>query len=87
MKSNHRNLSLGILLVITLLCSITPVALAKTRQSHLIDFMYENQNSDGSFGVASQDTAYATEIIDHFDAYVAEVLFGQTKSIDIPTFI
>lgn len=86
LKSNHRNLSLGILLVTTLLCSITPVALAKTRQSHLIDFIYENQNSDGSFGVASQDSAYATEIIDHFDAYVSDALAGQTKSIDIPAF-
>jgi hypothetical protein len=60
--------------------------LAKTRQNHLIGFIYENQNSDGSFGVASQDTAYAIEIIDHFNAYVSDVLIGQTKSIDIPTF-
>ena len=77
-----KKISLGILLTITLLSSITPVALAKTRQSHLIDFLYENQNDDGTFGIAYQDTAYAIEIINYFNAYLVEVLFEATKSVD-----
>ena len=86
MKNRHRNLSLGILLVISLLCNIAPVALAETRQSHLIDFLYENQNTDGTFGIAHQDTAYAIEIIDYFNAYLVETLFEGSKSVDIPEF-
>jgi len=74
------------MLIITLLCSITPVALAKTRQSHLIDFLYDNQNADETFGIDNQDTAYAIEIIDYFNAYLVEALFEVTKSVDIPTF-
>ncbi len=85
MKNKHRNLSLGLILIITLLSSITPVALAKTRQNHLIDFLYDSQSSDGTFGIAYQDTAYAIEIIDYFNAYFVEVLFEATKSVDIPT--
>ncbi len=84
MKSRY-NLSLGLILIITLLCNITPAALAKTRQSHLIDFLYDNQNSDGTFGIAYHDTAYALEIIDSFNAYQVEALFGGTKSVNILT--
>jgi len=87
MKNKHRNLSLGLILIITLLCSITPVALAKTRQNHLIDFIYDSQNPDGTFGIADQDTAYAIEIIDYFNAYTVEALFEATKSIDTAEFI
>ena len=86
MKNKHRNLSLGLILIIALLCSITPVALAKTRQNHLIDFIYDTQNADGTFGIADQDTAYGIEIIDYFNAYTVEVLFEATKSVDIPEF-
>lgn len=86
MKSKHRNFSLGLILVITLFSSITPIALAKTRQSHLIDFLYENQNPDGTFGIAYQETAYAIEIIDYFNAYFVEVLFEETKSVDVEEF-
>ncbi len=85
LKNKHRKLSLGLLLIITFLCSITPVALAKTRQNHLIDFLYDNRNTDGTFGIAYQDTAYAIEIIDYFNAYSVEVLFEETKSVDIAT--
>ncbi len=80
---NKRNLSLGLILIITLLSSITPVALAKTRQNHLIGFLYDTQSPDGTFGIADQDTAYAIEIIDYFNAYTVEVLFEATKSVDI----
>ena len=69
LKNKHRNLSLGLILFITLFSSVTPITLAKTRQNHLIDFLYDNQNADGTFGLAYQDTAYALEIIDYFNAY------------------
>ena len=62
------------------------MALAKTRQNYLIDFLYDNQSSDGIFGIAYQDTAYAIEIIDYYNAYLVEVLFEEAKSVDIPTF-
>jgi prenyltransferase beta subunit len=62
------------------------VTLAKTRQSHLIDFLYDNQNTDGTFGLIHQDTAYAIEIIDYFNAYFVEVLFEAAKSVDVTEF-
>jgi len=62
--------------------SITPVALAKTRQSHLIDFIYDQQKGNESFGVSPQDTANAIEILEHYDAYLVEILFEETKSVD-----
>jgi hypothetical protein len=86
LKNKHRNLSLGLLIIITLLCSITPVALAKTRQSHLVNFLYANQETEGTFGIAYQDTAYAIEIIDYFNAYSVETLFEVPKSVDIEEF-
>ncbi len=64
--------------------SITPVALAKTRQSYLIDFIYKDQNDDESFGTSTKDTANAIEILEEFNAYLIEVLFEETKSVDIP---
>ncbi len=85
LKNKHRNLSLGLILIITLLSSITPIALAKTRQNHLVEFLYDKQNADGTFGITYQDTAYAIEIIDYFGAYSLEVLFEATKSVDIET--
>jgi len=64
--------------------NITPIALAKTRQSHLIDFIYENQRGKITFGLSSQDTANAIEILDFYDAYLVENLFETPKSVDIP---
>ncbi|MHA1508884.1 MAG: hypothetical protein ACTSO6_09310, partial [Promethearchaeota archaeon] len=84
MKNKHRNLSLGLILIITLLSSITPIALAETRQNHLVEFLYDNQNADGTFGIAYQETAYAIEMIDHFNAYLVEVLFEATESVNVP---
>jgi prenyltransferase beta subunit len=63
--------------------SITPVALAKTRQSHLIDFIYNYQNDDESFGISAENTANAIEILDEYNAYLIEVLFEETKSVNI----
>ena len=63
--------------------SITPVALAKTRQSYLIDYVYENQKNDESFGTSPKDTTNAIEILKEYNAYLVEVLFEATKSVDI----
>jgi len=64
---------------------ITPIASAKTRESHIIDFLYENQNNDESFGISPQDTANAIEIIKYFGAYDIESFLQATKRVDIPT--
>jgi len=64
---------------------IAPVASAKTRQIHLIDFLYENQNNDESFGISTQDTANAIEIIDFYNAYLIEGFLQAIKKVDIPT--
>jgi hypothetical protein len=63
---------------------IAPIASAKTRQIHLIDFLYENQNSDESFGISSQDTANAIEIMDFYNAYLIEGFLQAIKKVDIP---
>jgi len=84
LKNKHRNLSLGLILIITLLSSITPIALAETRQNHLVEFLYDNQNADDTFGIAYQETAYAIEMIDRFNAYLVEVLFEATESVNVP---
>jgi len=64
--------------------SITPVALAKSRQSHLVDFFYNNKKRDEHFGFSPQDTTNAIEILEFYDAYIVEVLFEDTKSVDKP---
>jgi len=63
---------------------IAPIASAKTRQLHLIDFLYENQNSNENFGISTQDTANAIEIIKQFNAYKIEGFLQATKEVDIP---
>ena len=72
-------------LIITLLLGITPIASAKTRQSHIIDFIYENHNDDESFGISTQDTANAIEIIDFYNAYLIEGFLQAIKKVDKPT--
>jgi prenyltransferase beta subunit len=64
---------------------IAPLASAKTRQIHLIDFLYENQNGDESFGISAQDTANAIEIIDFYNAYLIEGFLQAVKKVNIPT--
>lgn len=61
---------------------MTPVALAKTRQSHLVDFIYGHQHKQENFGISPQDTTHAIEILDYYNAYLVEVLFEETKSVD-----
>jgi len=63
---------------------ITPIASAKTRQSHIVDFLYENHNSDESFGISTQDTANAIEIIDFYNVYLIEGFLQAIKKVDIP---
>jgi prenyltransferase beta subunit len=71
-----RNVSF-VFLVIIIMLSITPIVLAKTRESYLVDFIYKYQNKNQSFGFNSKETANAVEIIAYYDA------FGGTKSVDI----
>lgn len=84
MKYKLRSLTF-LALIITLLLGIAPVASAKTRQLHLIDFLYENHNNDESFGILTQDTANAIEIIDFYGAYLIEGFLQEVKKVDIPT--
>jgi len=64
--------------------SITPVALAKTRQSHIIDFIYTQKQRNETFGLIPQETSDAIKILDYYNAYLVEVLFEEPKSVDIP---
>ncbi len=84
MKYKLRSLTF-LTLIITLLLGIAPIASAKTRQIHLIDFLYENQNNDESFGISTQDTANAIEIIDFYGAYHIEGFLQAIKQVDIST--
>ncbi len=68
-----------------MLLGIAPIASAKTRQGHIIDFLYENHNDDESFGISTQDTANALEIIDFYNAYLIESFLQAVKKVDIPT--
>jgi prenyltransferase beta subunit len=61
---------------------ITPVVLAKTRQSYLVDFFFENQVDNERFGSSYQDTAYSLEIIDYYDIYQ----IGVETKVDISLF-
>lgn len=61
---------------------ITPIALAKTRQSYLVDFLFENQVENERFGSSYQDTAYSLEIIDYYDIYQ----IGTETKVDISLF-
>ena len=65
---------------------ITPIALAKTRESYLTDFIFEKQKDDEMFGATYQDTAYALEIIDYYNLYQIPGLFGSEIKINIPDF-
>ncbi len=84
MKYKLRSLTF-LALIITLLLGIAPIASAKTRQIHLIDFLYENHNSDESFGISTQDTANAIEIIDFYNAYLIEGFLQAIKKVDKST--
>ncbi|MFX1492721.1 MAG: prenyltransferase/squalene oxidase repeat-containing protein [Promethearchaeota archaeon] len=71
MKNNLR------LTIITLMFTIflifIPVVSAKTRQSYLTDFLFQNQIGNEKFGNNYEDTSYALEIIDYYNLYENKV--------------
>jgi prenyltransferase beta subunit len=69
-------------LVVLVCFSIIPVAFAKTRQSHIIDFIYERQTNYETFGATPQDTAYALEVINYYDSYVVQDFLGVKYRVD-----
>jgi len=62
------------------------MALAKTRQSYLTEFIFSNQVGNERFGSSYQDTAYSLEIIDYYNLYQISGLFGAEIKIDISDF-
>lgn len=64
---------------------IIPLASAKPRDSYLVDFLYSEQVGDEGFGDSYQETAQALEILDYFDAFTVEGLFGIENKVDVPT--
>ena len=64
---------------------IIPLASAKPRESYLIDFIYSKQVGDEGFGDSYQETAQALEILDYFDLFTVEGLFGVENKVDVPS--
>jgi len=64
---------------------IIPLASAKPRDSYLVDFIYSKQVGDEGFGNSYQDTAQALEILDYFNAFTVEGLFGVENKVDVAT--
>ncbi|MHA1192890.1 MAG: prenyltransferase/squalene oxidase repeat-containing protein [Promethearchaeota archaeon] len=64
---------------------IIPLATAKPRDSYLVDFIYSEQVGDEGFGNSYQETARALEILDYFDLFTVEGLFGVENKVDVPT--
>ncbi|MFX0011717.1 MAG: hypothetical protein ACFE9R_15495, partial [Candidatus Hermodarchaeota archaeon] len=81
MKINKKTIIL-VTLTFIICFNFIPIAFAKTRQNYIIDFIYKNQNPEETFGVTSQDTAYALEIIDYYNSYKVEDFFGVKYSVD-----
>ncbi|MHA1782837.1 MAG: prenyltransferase/squalene oxidase repeat-containing protein [Promethearchaeota archaeon] len=70
-----------------LLCfiSITPLGMAKTRYSYLIDFIYSQQTPSERFGNSYEETAQALEILHYYNAFSIGGIFGTEKQVDIKT--
>ncbi|MHA1106189.1 MAG: prenyltransferase/squalene oxidase repeat-containing protein [Promethearchaeota archaeon] len=64
---------------------IIPLASAKPRDSYLVDFIYSEQVGDEGFGNSYQETAQALEILDYFDLFTVEGLFGVENKVDVST--
>ncbi len=64
---------------------IIPLASAKPRDSYLVDFIYSEQVGDEGFGNSYQETAQALEILNHFNLFTVEGLFGVENKVDVPT--
>lgn len=86
MKSKLRSLTI-ITIIFSLFFVILPTVSAKTRQSYLVDFLYQDYRENKSFGNSFEDTFYALDIINHYNLYSIPVLFGTEVKIDKPTFI
>lgn len=71
----------------TVFLMFIPVVSAKTRQSYLADFLFQNQIGNEKFGNSYLDTSYALEIIDYYDLYEIQGLFGSETKVDKETFI
>ena len=65
---------------------ITPIVSAKPRNKYLTDFIFAQQDDSIGFGESDQETAYALEMIDYFNLYVIQGLFGSTTKVDISAF-
>ncbi len=65
---------------------LTPIVLAKTRESYLVDFIFEKKNDSVKFGSSYQETAYALEIIDYYNLYQIQGLFGVETKVDVALF-
>ena len=86
MKNKQRSLTI-ITLMFTVFLMFIPVVSAKTRQSYLADFLFQNQIGNEKFGNSYKDTSYALEIINYYDLYEIQGLFGPETKVDKPTFI
>lgn len=64
---------------------VIPLASAKTRNSYLVDFIYSEQVGNTGFGDSYQETAQALEILDEFDLFTVEGLFGVENKVDVST--
>ncbi|MFX0178428.1 MAG: hypothetical protein ACFE85_19610 [Candidatus Hodarchaeota archaeon] len=65
---------------------ITPIVSAKPRNKYLTDFIFAQQDDNIGFGESDAETAYALEIIDYFNIYTVQGLFGSTTKVDISAF-
>ncbi|MFX0178679.1 MAG: prenyltransferase/squalene oxidase repeat-containing protein [Candidatus Hodarchaeota archaeon] len=72
MKNKLRSLTI-ITLMFTVFLIFIPVVSAKTRQSYLADFLFQNQIGNEQFGNSYKDTSYALEIINYYDLYETKV--------------
>jgi len=73
-------------LFLIVLIVITPIVSAKPRNKYLTDFIFAQQDDSIGFGESDQETAYALEMIDYFNLYVIQGLFGSTTKVDISAF-
>jgi hypothetical protein len=72
--------------LLTILIVITPIVSAKSRNKYLTDFIFTQQEDSLGFGESDEDTAYALEIIDYFNLYIIQGLFGSISKVDISAF-
>lgn len=86
MRSKLRSLAV-ITVIFSLFLIMLPTVSAKTRESYLVDFLYQNYDENNNFGNTFEDTFFALEIIDYYNLYSIPVLFGTEDKIDKATFI